>query len=59
MDARCHCGAVAFKTPLPKPLAIYVCHCDTCKMMTGSAFAMSAIFPKFPLPQLEALSCYT
>ncbi|EJP69590.1 hypothetical protein MY10362_006590 [Beauveria mimosiformis] len=58
MDARCHCGAVRFKTPLPAPLATYVCHCDTCKALTSSAFAMSAIFPKFEPPASELLSCY-
>lgn len=59
MDARCHCGAVRFKTPLAAPLATYVCHCDTCKSLSSSAFAMSAIFPKFELPPSELLSCYT
>lgn len=59
MDARCHCGAVRFKTPLAAPLATYICHCDTCKALTSSAFAMSAIFPKFQLPECELLSCYT
>ncbi|KAF1737399.1 hypothetical protein NHJ13051_001371 [Beauveria bassiana] len=59
MDARCHCGAVRFKTPLPAPLATYVCHCDTCKALTSSAFAMSAIFPKFEPPASELLSCYS
>ncbi|KAJ4163770.1 hypothetical protein LMH87_005478 [Akanthomyces muscarius] len=59
MDARCHCGAVRFKTPLAAPLATYICHCDACKSLTSSAFAMSAIFPKFPLPASDVLSCYT
>ncbi|KAK8141625.1 hypothetical protein G3M48_010192 [Beauveria asiatica] len=59
MDARCHCGAVRFKTPLAAPLATYVCHCDTCKALTSSAFAMSAIFPKFEPPASELLSCYS
>ncbi|KAM3564638.1 hypothetical protein ARSEF4850_001771 [Beauveria asiatica] len=34
------------------------CHCDTCKALTSSAFAMSAIFPKFEPPASELLSCY-
>ncbi|KAJ6783769.1 hypothetical protein PWT90_07674 [Aphanocladium album] len=59
MDARCHCGAVRFKTPLAAPLATYICHCDTCQKLTSSAFGMSAIFPKFELPESEMLSCYT
>ncbi len=59
MDARCQCGAVAFKTPLPKPLAIYICHCSQCRRQTSSAFGTSAIFPRFTLPDVELLSCYT
>ncbi|KAI1497651.1 Mss4-like protein [Biscogniauxia marginata] len=59
MEARCQCGAVQFRTPLPKPLALYICHCAECRRQTGSAFGTSAIFPHFPLPQSELLSCYT
>ncbi|KAI9171839.1 hypothetical protein HJFPF1_01330 [Paramyrothecium foliicola] len=59
MEARCQCGSVSFQTPLEKPLALYVCHCDSCKRQTGSAFSTSAIFPRFELPSTEMLSCYT
>ena len=59
MDAKCHCGAVTFKTPIAAPLATYICHCDGCKAQTNSAFSMSAIFPRFQLPEQELLSCYT
>ncbi|GJD02697.1 glutathione-dependent formaldehyde-activating enzyme [Colletotrichum higginsianum] len=58
MDARCQCGAVAFKTPLPKPLRLYICHCEECKRQTGSAFGTSAIFPKFQLPKADLLGVY-
>ncbi|KAK3382982.1 Mss4-like protein [Lasiosphaeria ovina] len=59
MEARCECGAVVFTTPLPKPLALYICHCSECRRQTGSAFGTSAIFPRFPLPDVELLSCYS
>lgn len=59
MDASCQCGAVAFKTPLPKPLALYICHCTECRRQTSSAFGTSAIFPKFEIPDTSLLSCYT
>ncbi|CEJ88796.1 hypothetical protein VHEMI04825 [[Torrubiella] hemipterigena] len=59
MDTRCQCGAVAFKTPSPSPLALYICHCRGCKLQTGSAFGTSAIFPRFALPENENLSCYS
>ncbi|UKZ90305.1 uncharacterized protein TrAFT101_005329 [Trichoderma asperellum] len=58
MNARCQCGAVSFKTPLPEPLALYICHCSECKKQTGSAFGTSAIFPRFKLPETENLNCY-
>ncbi|KAI0020104.1 glutathione-dependent formaldehyde-activating enzyme [Xylariomycetidae sp. FL0641] len=59
MDTRCQCGAVQFKTPLPQPLALYICHCMECRRQTGSAFGTSAIFPRFKLPDVDLLSCYT
>ncbi|KAB5584812.1 Mss4-like protein [Coniochaeta sp. 2T2.1] len=59
MEARCQCGAVTFKTPLEKPLALYICHCLECRRQTSSAFGTSAIFPRFQLPETSVLSCYT
>lgn len=60
MEVRCQCNAVSFQTPTPSPLALYVCHCARCRLRSGSAFGMSAIFPKFSLPAGagESLSCY-
>ncbi|KAI0169938.1 Mss4-like protein [Hypoxylon sp. FL1284] len=58
MEASCQCGAVTFKTPLAKPLALYICHCAECRRQTSSAFGTSAIFPRFTLPDSELLSCY-
>ncbi|KAF5628452.1 glutathione-dependent formaldehyde-activating [Fusarium sp. NRRL 52700] len=59
MEARCQCGSVTFKTPLPQPLALYICHCDACRRQTGSAFGTSAIFPRFELPDTDLLSVYS
>ncbi|KAK1830372.1 Mss4-like protein [Podospora conica] len=59
MNATCQCGAVNFKTPLEKPLALYICHCHECRRQTGSAFGTSAIFPRFNLPSSELLSVYS
>lgn len=59
MDATCQCGAVTFKTPLKTPLALYICHCAECRRQTSSLFGTSAIFPRFPMPDAELLSCYT
>ncbi|RDW87531.1 hypothetical protein BP5796_03225 [Coleophoma crateriformis] len=59
MDASCQCGMIRFKTPLPKPLAVYICHCDECRRQSSSAFGCSAIFPLFALPSPDLLSVYT
>jgi hypothetical protein len=59
MDASCQCHAISFKTPLPKPLALYICHCLECRHQSSSAFGCSAMFPKFPLPNEEMLSSYS
>ncbi|KAK4181295.1 hypothetical protein QBC36DRAFT_318196 [Triangularia setosa] len=57
MNASCQCGSIRFKTPLPKPLALYICHCVSCQRQTSSAFGVSAIFPRFSLPaQLQLQS---
>ncbi|KUJ24589.1 uncharacterized protein LY89DRAFT_25017 [Mollisia scopiformis] len=69
MNVQCQCGAIRFQTPLPKPLAVYICHCDECRRQSSSAFGCSAIFPKFELPGKRGkgkegggqrgLSCYS
>ncbi|KAL1896886.1 hypothetical protein Sste5346_004520 [Sporothrix stenoceras] len=59
MEARCQCGAVSFKTPTARPLALYICHCHDCRRQSSSAFGTSAIFPRFPLPDDALMSCYT
>ncbi|KAF7543459.1 hypothetical protein G7Z17_g10732 [Cylindrodendrum hubeiense] len=59
MEARCQCGSVSFTTPLPQPLALYICHCSECRRQTSSAFGTSAIFPSFSLPETDLLSCYS
>ncbi|EJT73907.1 hypothetical protein GGTG_07761 [Gaeumannomyces tritici R3-111a-1] len=41
MDASCQCGAVAFKTPLPEPLALYICHCTSCQRQTSTKNVVS------------------
>ncbi|KAF8846884.1 hypothetical protein BDZ45DRAFT_682239 [Acephala macrosclerotiorum] len=59
MNVQCQCGAIKFQTPLPQPLAVYICHCEECRRQSSSAFGCSAIFPKFELPCRESLSCYS
>ena len=49
MDGHCQCGNVEFKTPIPAPLAVYICHCTQCRHQSSSAFGISAIFPAFEI----------
>jgi hypothetical protein len=43
MNASCQCGAVSFKTPTSKPLALYICHCHDCQR--GKSDSCSFYFP--------------
>lgn len=50
---QCQCGTISLRASLPKPKAVYVCHCLECRKQSGSAFGTSAIFPAegmWPLP---------
>ncbi|MCJ1291002.1 hypothetical protein MMC34_002544 [Xylographa carneopallida] len=59
MNTTCQCRATTFRTPLPAPLAVYICHCLECQRQSASAFGISARFPRFVLPAAAPLSCYT
>ena len=56
MEARCQCGLVHFTIPTQKPLALVVCHCNKCKLITGSVFNISAVFPYFEFPPSDLLA---
>ncbi|OLN87691.1 hypothetical protein CCHL11_05672 [Colletotrichum chlorophyti] len=54
MNVTCDCTAVTFKTPAPKPIDVYFCHCLQCRRQSATAFGTSAIFPAddlFPLSE--------
>ena len=61
MDVSCQCGTISFKTPLPDPEYVYICHCTECRRQSSSAFGISAMFPKPQIsPELlSKLSVYT
>lgn len=40
---RCHCGAVAYRVLLPAGFS-FVCHCDNCRRLNGSARLAGAGF---------------
>jgi hypothetical protein len=43
--AACSCGALSVETE-GEPLRISVCHCTSCQVRSGSAFAVQARFPR-------------
>ncbi|RXG42220.1 hypothetical protein VDGE_02292 [Verticillium dahliae] len=53
MNVACQCGSIAFRTPTPAPVAVYLCHCNECRRQSSSAFGVSATFPAADLPPLS------
>ena len=46
MVATCHCGAVELRVPAGiKPISTSICHCDTCKKLSGAPFLVSVLLP--------------
>lgn len=41
----CQCGAVRYEISCD-PTVIYACYCTECQRQSGSAFAMTAVFPQ-------------
>ncbi|WEW56458.1 hypothetical protein PRK78_001902 [Emydomyces testavorans] len=54
MEGRCQCSQIRFTTPLPAPLKVYICHCTECRHQSSSAYGLTAIFPSFEIPVLQA-----
>lgn len=61
-DALCHkggclCGAVRFEVA-GDPLSVSICHCESCKRVSGSAFSVNCIFPRDALTYLSHPATY-
>jgi len=50
--AKCACGSASL-TVSGEPVAHSVCHCNNCKKRTGSAFGISAYFPKLAIVAMQ------
>ena len=44
VQGRCHCGAISYEAEV-EPCTAYICHCQDCQMLTGSAFRPSISAP--------------
>lgn len=43
----CHCGNTEWAATLEKDQSKHIlCHCDTCKILSGGAFTLNQIIPK-------------
>lgn len=51
-EGGCQCGAVRYRT-LGPPVKAAVCHCRYCQTRTGSAFGVSAYFPRDKVEVLQ------
>ncbi|KIW81290.1 hypothetical protein Z517_04315 [Fonsecaea pedrosoi CBS 271.37] len=62
MEGHCQCGQIRFRTPLPEPQALYICHCTECRHQSSSTYGMTAIFPFFDIaafaPHPSAIAVY-
>ncbi|KAK5017024.1 Mss4-like protein [Cryomyces antarcticus] len=46
-NGKCHCGQTEWTVKLDKDKANHIlCHCDTCKILSGSAYTLNQIVPK-------------
>ena len=50
MEASCQCGLTHLQIPHAKPTALVICHCNKCRLITGSVFNINAVFPYFEVP---------
>jgi len=58
-NGKCHCGEVEWTVKLDKPETV-LCHCNTCKTLSGGAFSLNALVPKDDLKITKgSLKTYT
>ncbi|OQO14238.1 hypothetical protein B0A48_01114 [Cryoendolithus antarcticus] len=49
-DAKCHCGHHQWQWTLEADKQAHIlCHCDTCKILSGSVYTLNQIVPKSAL----------
>lgn len=46
-NGACHCGATEWTASLDKDTSSHIlCHCNTCKILSGGAYTLNQIIPK-------------
>ena len=55
IEGGCLCGAVRYRSDA-EPLMQVVCHCETCRKNSGSAFSMNVAVPQDSAPHRKRQS---
>jgi hypothetical protein len=61
LKAQCHCGLASYSYSLPKsafPLKSAICHCESCRHVSGQIFATYAVIPLEQRPDVSKLTSY-
>ena len=45
LEASCYCGAVRLRVAAINPLSVSICHCTTCRRLTGAPFLQNLMLP--------------
>lgn len=53
----CNCGQVRYEID-GEPLRVGICHCETCRKHSGSAFSYSGIWPRASVTASGELGCW-
>ena len=53
-SGRCLCGAVTYHVVQP-PIIVAQCHCDECRMLSGTGHSIGAMFPKAAVTMIGSL----
>ena len=61
LKAECHCGYASYTYPIPKsafPLKSSICHCESCRHVSGQIFTTHAVIPFDERPDVSKLKSY-
>jgi hypothetical protein len=57
LSGGCNCGGVRYELD-GEPIRVGICHCETCRKESGSAFSFSAIWPRAGVTLTGELACW-
>lgn len=57
LSGGCNCGQVRFEIE-GEPLRVGICHCETCRKQSGSAFSFFGIWPRTSVTLSGELRCW-